>query len=286
MPRLPFEKHLLGSGLLFRALIAGLVAAWVCAATPALIAQAGARPDANAPPAARADGALEGDEAAANGVLGRALETGGGPQGAFPPLFTILLIAGALGSGAFLGYHPHYRGRVGSLDDIDLPKIAITYTVVGALVGFLVSTNSYLGLAIFGIGGLMRFRTVLSSAKETGRLILATMIGMIWGVGEWVTALAITAFAWLLVLVLDWHVGYRMIVRGLEGSLERTVEAYRGVLLDLGCRISQIKQNPTKGQVTFVFKATRRYSREGIQEVFEEEIPPEIRGSIDWTEEV
>src|SRR5690606_26423269 len=85
MPRLPFEKHLLGSGLLFRALIAGLVAAWVCAATPALIAQAGARPDANAPPAARADGALEGDEAAANGVLGRALETGGGPQGAFPP---------------------------------------------------------------------------------------------------------------------------------------------------------------------------------------------------------
>lgn len=201
-------------------------------------------------------------------------------------VFRILMIAGALASGVVLGYHPHYRGRVGSLDEMDLPKISITYTVIGGLVGILVEINDFLGFAIFGIGGLMRFRTLLSSAKETGRLILATMIGIAWGVGEWPMAIGITALAWVLVLILDWRVGYRMVIRGVDDTLDATVEAYRDILVDLGCRISQIKQNPKKGQVTFVFKASRRYSRDAIQDVFEEDIPAEVRGTIDWTEEV
>jgi hypothetical protein len=194
-------------------------------------------------------------------------------------------LAGSLVSGTLLGYHPHYRGRVGNLDELDLPKIFITYTVIGALVAVIVQQNPYMGAAVFGLGGLMRFRTLLSSAKETGRLIFATMIGIAWGVGAWPMALAMTSLAWILVFILDWSVAYRIVVRRLEGSLDDSVAAYREVLESFRCAITQIKQNPNKAQVTFVFKASRNHSKDALQEAFDEEIPDELRGSVDWSEE-
>ena len=196
------------------------------------------------------------------------------------------IIAGAIFSGAVLAYHPHYRNRLGSLEEMDLPKIFITYTVVGAVVGHVVVQQQALGLAIFGLGGLMRFRTLLPTAKETGRLILSTMIGVAWGIEAWGMAVAVTVLGWLLVLVLDWGVAYRIIVRGLENvDLTAVSEAYRGALSRMSARVANVKKNPKKSQVSIVFKASRKQSREDFEVAFDEDVPAELRGTVDWSEE-
>ena len=198
----------------------------------------------------------------------------------------LLFILGAIASGAVLSYHPIHRGRGTSLAEMDLPKIIITYTVVGALVGIVVAAIPAMGFAIFGIGALTRFRTLLQSAKETGRLILAVVIGIAWGMGAWDLGVMVTVLAWLIILVLDWQVAYRMVVRGLESrAITESSAAYQTVLEQADCRISQVRKNPKKGQASFVFKASRKISREDLEEAFEEGIDPKLQGTVDWPEE-
>lgn len=198
----------------------------------------------------------------------------------------LLFILGAIGSAAILAYHPLYLGRVASLLEMDYPKIIITYTVVGALIAPIVREIPAMGLAIFGIGGLMRFRTILQSAKETGRVILATIIGICWGLEMWPVAISITIIAWLLILILDWRVGYRIIVRGLEGSLVgQASTAYQNVLIQNDCQITQTKKNPRKEQFSIVFRASRKMDRDEIEDAFEMEVDGGLKGTVDWPEE-
>jgi hypothetical protein len=219
-------------------------------------------------------------------------KAGAGPIGAAVTLNREQLLVGlsmiglALVGGALLAYHPLTIGRVSSLVEMDYPKIIIIYSVVGALTGFLASVNNVLAFAIFGIGGLMRFRTEIQSTKETGRAILATVIGIIWGVGLWQVALAATALAWVLVLVLDWRVGYRMVGRGIEAeAVEASANAHREVLESYGCQITQVRKNPRKGQFSIVFKASRKLEREDLEAAFDEDVEEANRATIDWPEE-
>ena len=105
----------------------------------------------------------------------------GGPADPKQLLSFLLCVVGAIVSGGVLAYHPHLRRRVASIAQVDAPKIFITYTVIGALAGYIGGYSELMGLVIFGIGGLMRFRTELPSAKDTGRVIMTTLIGIIWG---------------------------------------------------------------------------------------------------------
>ncbi|MEM7262997.1 MAG: hypothetical protein AAF488_13475 [Planctomycetota bacterium] len=198
----------------------------------------------------------------------------------------VALILGAVVSGAVLAYHPHHLGKQGSLDELDLPKIMIAYSVVGALAAALVALESSLGLAIFGVGSLIRFRTILPSAKETGRLILTTMVGFLWGFGVWALAIPVTVLIWLLVLILDWNIGYKMVVRGIpEGAaLADATLAYQKILEGFGCRLAQVKKNLKKKQISIAFRASRKLSRDDFEEAFEK-VDESVRGTIDWTDE-
>src|SRR5262245_17688989 len=68
----------------------------------------------------------------------------------------VLELLGAATIGAVIAYPP-FATRKTTIEDFDQPKIIIIYTVVGALVGIVVAAVPPLGIAIFGIGGLMRF---------------------------------------------------------------------------------------------------------------------------------
>ena len=198
--------------------------------------------------------------------------------------FQIILIATACG--AVIAYHPHYLRRVASLEEMDHPKIIITYTLIGAITALLVSAQPEMGLAIFGIGGLMRFRTELQAARETGRVILSTIIGFCCGLQWWFISILLTIISWLLILGLDWKVAFRMVVKGLgKELLKESSEAYRNLLEEYGCQVSQVKLNFQKEQSSIVFKASRKIDREGLEVAFEEEIPENLRGTVDWPEE-
>ncbi len=200
--------------------------------------------------------------------------------------WSMLRVLGAIASGAFLAYHPRSRSRVADLADIELPKIYITYSMVGALCALIVQINYMMGFAIFGVGALMRVRTILSSAKDTGRLILATVIGFCWGVDLFETAVAVSLLAWILIWILDSKVGFRMLVKGLDKKMLPNCEAaYRKVLEAYGCRVSQVKKHLNKGQLSVVFLANRKVDRDTLEEAFQDEVDETLRGTIDWPEE-
>ncbi|MBI4587008.1 MAG: hypothetical protein HY717_23595 [Planctomycetes bacterium] len=198
----------------------------------------------------------------------------------------LAIVLGAVALGAVLAYHPHYLHKVTSLEEVDQPKIFITYTVIGAVVAIVVGPFPTMAFAIFGIGGLMRFRTELGAARETGRVILATIIGLCCGLEFWLAAVIATILAWLLILGLDWKVAHAMIVRGIDRDrIKDSSEAYSSLLEEYGCRVLQVRRNPKKEQFSVLFKSSRKITRDGLEVAFEDEIDEKLRGTIDWPEE-
>jgi hypothetical protein len=193
----------------------------------------------------------------------------------------VLLLAVLLG--AVIAYHPLTRSKAASLEELEQPKTFIMYAMVGAVIGVIVSIYPVMGPVIFGIGGLLRFRTNVGPAKDTGRVILAVIVGVAAGLKLIVVAVFATAFGWVLIWMLERQSFGRIQVKGLQQDvIARSAEAYRKILIRAGCRLLGEKKKFTKGMVTFVFTAPRDLDREALEHLFIEAVPIEIRGYIDW----
>ena len=92
---------------------------------------------------------------------------------------TVLTLVLATVRGAVLAYHPRRRQTADTVEEIEAPKVFVTYAVIGALIGILVvKYGLVVGFVLFGIGGLIRFRTVMASPSMTGQVIYVTLIGL------------------------------------------------------------------------------------------------------------
>lgn len=193
-----------------------------------------------------------------------------------------LLLASALG--AIIAYHPTSRRNVHSLEDADAQKVYVLYSAIGAIAGIMVMTyGMVVGFVVFGIGGLIRFRTDLRSAPMTGRLILVTLIGLSCGLGLPHLAILATVFGFVLIAVLDANVTCRIVVKRLSSTaLVDAAHAYRGVLEREGCRVLSETKSFAKEQVTLVFHAPHRLPRERLVHQLETAIPETLRGAVDW----
>jgi hypothetical protein len=197
----------------------------------------------------------------------------------------LLVVLGAVALGAVLAYHP-FAARPVSVEDLEQPKTIITYTVVGALIAIVVAAIPAMGFAIFGIGALMRFRTQLGAAKETGRVILSTVVGLLCGLQLWMAAVVGTAVAWVIILALEARVSTRMIVRGVEAdALAQVAGEYAKALRGLGCRCGPPRKNPAKGQVSFSLQMPRKKTHEEIETALATAVPAQWRGTVDWPED-
>ena len=126
-------------------------------------------------------------------------------------LLVTLVLAG------LLAYHPATRrSSSGSLDALDAPRTFLVYALVGAIITIIVKTMPSMALVVFGIGGLLRFRTNLGGAHDTGRIILVTVIGLACGLELYVVALLTTAIAYGLFFVLQEGPVTRLIVQCAE----------------------------------------------------------------------
>ena len=185
--------------------------------------------------------------------------------------------------GAITAYHPLVRSKASSIPELEQPKTFIMYSLVGALTGMMVQVNLWMGPVVFGIGGLLRFRTNVGPAKDTGRVILAVLVGIACGLKLLVAAVFATAFGWVLTWYLESQEFGRLQVQGLaRDAIPRATEAYRRILTGAGCKILGEKKKITKGTVTFVFSAPRQLDREVLEQYFEQNISPDIRGTVDW----
>jgi hypothetical protein len=191
----------------------------------------------------------------------------------------VLLVALALG--AVIAYHPSTRRKATTLEELEQPKTIVLYAMVAAVVAQIVLAEPAMALVVFGIGGLLRFRTDVGQAKDTGRVILVTVVGLSSGLRIYVVAVVATVIGWLVIALLEHQVAGRVRVRGLaESSLVPAAEAYRSALNGLGCRILRERRNAAKGQVSFVFRAPARVQQGEIEAAFER-VPDGVRGTPD-----
>jgi hypothetical protein len=185
---------------------------------------------------------------------------------------------------AVIAYHPTLRHKASTLDEIEQPKTFIMYSMIGALIALVVKVQPSMALVVFGIGGLMRFRTEVGQAKDTGRVILVTVVGLSCGLELYVVALLATALAWLLILVLDGRSVERVVVHGFEkDAIQRGSEAYLAALRELGCTILGEEKQVKKGSVAILilYRTPRGLNRARLERRLAE-IPEAQRGTVSW----
>ena len=164
-------------------------------------------------------------------------------------LFLSLALACALAW--IVAWHPR-SSRLASLSDLEERKTLVLLGVVGAIVAELSGTSQTLAFVIFGIGALLRFRTVLDNPKLTGKAITVVVIGLACGMGSWVMAIFVTVFCWVLIFWLESRIACRLRIRlADEVDLEQMYGSVQSMLASRGCRLQSSTLLQKKRQLEF-----------------------------------
>lgn len=189
--------------------------------------------------------------------------------------------------GALLAFHPIVKRSVDTIEEAELPKVTIYYALVGAVVGVVVlKFGMVVGFVVFGLGGLMRFRTETSSTRDTGRLILATLVGLMAGLNLPHFAVVAAIFAWLLIFLLDANPIVSLELTEVpKEQFRASAETHRAVLTGLGCKMLSENRGFSKGKLVFVFRPPGKYKLAALEEHINEYVPLELRGEREWSVE-
>src|SRR5437773_5601593 len=103
----------------------------------------------------------------------------------------------AVGCAWAIAWHPRRSSLANPLADLEERKALILLGMVGAVVAELSGSSQTLAFVIFGIGALLRFRTLRDNPKLTGKAITVVVVGLACGMGSWARAIFDTAFTWL-----------------------------------------------------------------------------------------
>src|SRR5262249_43851549 len=137
-----------------------------------------------------------------------------------------------------VAWHPRST-RLASLSDLEERKTLILLGMVGAVVAELSGTSQTLAFVIFGIGELLRFRTVLDNPKLTVKAIIVVVVGLACGMGSWVMAVFVTVFSWVLIFMLESRLACRIRIRITDddADLQHTFSTVQSMLVSRGCRL-------------------------------------------------
>lgn len=150
-----------------------------------------------------------------------------------------------------VAWHPR-SSRLASLSDLEERKTLVLLGMVGAIVAELSAVSQTLAFVIFGIGALLRFRTVLDNPKLTGKAITVVIIGLACGMGSWVMAVFVTVFSWILIFWLESRIACRLRVRlAEEVDVEQMFGTVQSLLVSRGCRLQTSALYKGKRQLEF-----------------------------------
>jgi hypothetical protein len=195
-------------------------------------------------------------------------------------MVVVLLIA--LGLGAVIAYHPSTRRQVSSLEHLEEPKTLLMYAVVAAVIALIVQVQPAMAFVIFGIGGLLRFRTLMGEAKDTGRVILVTVVGLCAGLKIFVVAVPATVIGWLLIYALERQPSGIIRVSGVsEPAMLAATKAYRSAIASAGVTIIGEQTKFIKREFVFVVQAPKTLDRDKLRTELDA-LPTELRGVVDW----
>jgi hypothetical protein len=159
----------------------------------------------------------------------------------------------AVGCAWAIAWHPRRASLMNPLADLEERKALILLGVVGAVIAELSGTSQTLAFVIFGIGALLRFRTLLGNPKLTGKAIMIVVVGLACGMGSWAMAVFVTAFSWLLIFWLDSHSSCRVRIRLDDGEDPKPVfGTVQSLLVSHKCRLQSSSLYEDKGQMVFL----------------------------------
>ncbi len=165
----------------------------------------------------------------------------------------LLSLTLAVGCAWVFAWHPRHSSRLDSLSDLEERNTLVLLGMVGAIVAELSGTSQTLAFVIFGIGALLRFRTVLDNPKLTGKAITVVVIGLACGMGSWVMAIFVTAFSWILIFWLDSHIACRVRIRLAEDvDPEAVFGRVQSLLGSRGCRLQSSALYKDKRRLVFL----------------------------------
>jgi len=164
-----------------------------------------------------------------------------------------LSLALAVGCAFAIAWHPRRASLRDPLRDFEERKALILLGVVGAVVAELSGTSQTLAFVIFGIGALLRFRTLLDNPKLTGKAIMVVVVGLACGMGSWAMAVFVTAFSWLLMFWLDSHSSCEVRIRLDQTEDPRPVfDAVQSLLISHKCKLQSSSLYEDKGRMVFL----------------------------------
>lgn len=185
--------------------------------------------------------------------------------------------------GALIAFHPATMKQVDTVEEAELPKVQIMCALIGAMVGVIVlEYGLVVGFVIFGLGGLMRFKTETGTTRDTSRLIIVTLIGLICGLNLPHFAVLAAAYAWV-VIFFDGLPIYSIRVHEIpKGRVVEAAAAYRDSFAGLGCKLLSENKSFSKRRIDYVFRAPRNCDPAAVEALFLEKVPADIRGELDW----
>jgi hypothetical protein len=164
-----------------------------------------------------------------------------------------LSLALAVGCAFAIAWHPRRASLRDPLRDFEERKALVLLGVVGAVVAELSGTSQTLAFVIFGIGALLRFRTLLDNPKLTGKAIMVVVVGLACGMGSWAMAVFVTAFSWLLMYWLDSHSSCEVRIRVDDTQDPRPVfDAVQSLLISHKCKLQSSSLYEDKGRMVFL----------------------------------
>ncbi len=164
-----------------------------------------------------------------------------------------LSLALAVGCAWVIAWHPRRASLADPLSDFEERKVLVLLGVVGAVIAELTGTSQTLAFVIFGIGALLRFRTLLDNPKLTGKAIMVVVVGLACGMGSWAMAVFVTAFSWLLLYWLDSHSSCRIRIRLDDTEDPKPIFGMvQSLLVSHKCRLQRSALYEDKGQMVFL----------------------------------
>jgi hypothetical protein len=152
-----------------------------------------------------------------------------------------------------IAWHPRRASLRDPLRDFEERKALVLLGVVGAVVAELSGTSQTLAFVIFGIGALLRFRTLLDNPKLTGKAIMVVVVGLACGMGSWAMAVFVTAFSWLLMFWLDSHSSCEVRIRLDDTEDPKPVfDTVQSLLLSHKCKLQSSSLYEDKGRMIFL----------------------------------
>lgn len=185
--------------------------------------------------------------------------------------------------GAVIALHPTIANTVDTRKEAGLASVYIMYALIGAIIGEIVHAYPVVAFVIFGLGGLMRFRTDTGSPRDTGRIIIVTLIGLTVGLTLPHFAVLATIVTWILIWVLEGHPIYALEVHEVpNGRIREAAVSYRAAFKTMNCAIISESRSFSKGRIEYVFRAPRGATSERLQKQLCDLVPMDVRGEFDW----